>query len=234
MPTYSKSFGWNDLLNTPGSILTVKKISATFPRISSTLPILRLFCRYTPALKYGTFSSIVHRQTSSDSQSCMTWPASFRVREQERAGATKGRRQSLCARQKKPFGNKDISRQNNNNNNSSNLKIPHTQDYSPTISAGGPSSRWNLPPPPPPRLKPPRPPPPRLKPPRPLASPPRPLASPPPRPRPLPPDIIVYYYERSAARGGVGFFDGCAAVAATLESLSGGGGGFACDPTFSC
>ena len=44
------------LLNIPGSIFTVKKIAATLPRISSTLPILRLFSRYTPALNISSKS----------------------------------------------------------------------------------------------------------------------------------------------------------------------------------
>jgi hypothetical protein len=42
---YTRSQDWKLLACTPGSILIVKKISEILPRISSTLPMRRLFSR---------------------------------------------------------------------------------------------------------------------------------------------------------------------------------------------
>lgn len=136
--------------------MTVKNTSVTFPRISSTLPILRLFSRYTPALKYGTLSGIVHRHTNSDSQSCNTEPASDVNRNYKCRFAMKRHRGKSCEQQhlKNYFAarSRDTSKPNG------------SVGCLPTISAGGPSSLANLPPPPPPLppgLRPPLPPRPR-------------------------------------------------------------------------
>jgi hypothetical protein len=75
-PIYTLSPFLKLLATIPSPILTEKYTSFIGPRISSTLPMTDLFCRYIGALKYGTLSAIKEEQSISSSTAWINEPIS--------------------------------------------------------------------------------------------------------------------------------------------------------------